>query len=118
MEASKPKPAMNKKVLMVIVIARALILVGLGGYVLYNSGGIGGGGGAGPSTVNLRSAGDFVILAKPGISTTGTTSIDGDIGISPAAASFITGFGLTMDSSNKFATSSLVTGRVYGADYE
>lgn len=70
-----------------------------------------------PTPVNLGSAGDFVILAKTGISTTGTTQITGDIGISPAAASFITGFGLIADASNTFSTSSLVTGKVYAADY-
>ena len=117
MEASKPKPAMNRKVLIVIGIAVALILVGVVGYVLYTSGGIGGGSGAGPSAVKLRTAGDFVILAKTGISTTGTSSITGSIGVSPAAASSITGFGLTMDSSNKFSTSAYVSGRVYAADY-
>ncbi|MCX6652634.1 MAG: ice-binding family protein [Methanomassiliicoccales archaeon] len=67
--------------------------------------------------VDLGSAGNFVILAKSGISTTGTTSIVGNIGVSPAAASYITGFDLIMDSSNQFATSSLVTGNVYAADY-
>ena len=71
----------------------------------------------GQAPVLLGSAGNFVILAKTGISTTGTTSIIGDIGLSPAAASYITGFGLTMDSTNVFATSSLVTGKVYAADY-
>jgi hypothetical protein len=117
MEASKPKPVMNRTVLIAIVIVIALIVVGLGGYILYKSDGIGGGSGAGPATVKLRSAGDFAILAKTGISTTGTTSIVGDVGISPAAASFITGFGLTMDASNEFSTSSLVNGHVYAADY-
>jgi len=72
---------------------------------------------AGPTPVNLGTAGNFRILAKTGISTTGTTSIVGDIGLSPAAASYITGFGLIMDSSNTFSTSSLVTGKVYAADY-
>jgi len=67
--------------------------------------------------VDLGSAGDFVILAKTGISSTGVTSIVGDIGVSPAAATYITGFGLIMDSTNKFASSSLVTGRVYSATY-
>jgi len=70
-----------------------------------------------PAPVNLGTAGDFVILAKTGISATGTTHITGDIGISPAAASFITGFGLIADASNTFSTSSLVTGRIYAADY-
>jgi hypothetical protein len=34
---------------------------------------------AGPTPVNLRTAGNFRILAKTGISTTGTTSITGDM---------------------------------------
>ena len=72
---------------------------------------------AGPSAVNLGSAGNFVILSKTGISTTGTTSIAGDIGVSPAAASYITGFGLIADSSNQFATSSLLNGKAYAANY-
>jgi hypothetical protein len=67
--------------------------------------------------VNLGSAGNFVILAKSGISNTGTTAITGDIGVSPADSTYITGFGLIMDSSNTFATSSLVTGKIYAADY-
>ena len=70
----------------------------------------------GPAPVVLGTAGNFVILAKTAISTTGTTSIVGDLGLSPAATSFITGFSLTMDPSNVFATSSMVTGRVYAAD--
>ena len=72
---------------------------------------------AGPAAVNLGTAGNFVALAKTGISATGTTSIVGDIGQSPSAASYITGFGLIMDVSNTFSTSSLVTGRIYAADY-
>ena len=71
----------------------------------------------GPAPVSLGTAGDFVVLAKTGISNTGTSQIVGDIGVSPEAASAITGFGLTMDSSGTFSTSSLVTGKVYAADY-
>ena len=70
-----------------------------------------------PSPVNLGTAGNFVILSKTGISSTGTTNITGDIGISPAAASFITGFGLIADPSNVFSRSSLVTGKLYASDY-
>ncbi len=72
---------------------------------------------AAQSAVNLGTAGNFVIVAKSGISTTGTTSIVGDIGVSPAAATFITGFGLIIDPSNQFSSSSLVTGKIYAADY-
>jgi Ice-binding-like len=71
----------------------------------------------GRAAVNLGSSGNFTILAKSGISTTGTTSIVGAIGVSPAAATYITGFGLTLDRSHQFATSSLVRGKVYAANY-
>jgi len=71
---------------------------------------------AGPAPVVLGTAGNFVILAKTGISTTGATSIVGDIGLSPAAETFITGFSETLDPSNVFATSSLVTGKIFAAD--
>jgi hypothetical protein len=70
-----------------------------------------------PSPVSLGTSGNFVILSKTGISSTGTTNITGNIGISPAAASFITGFGLISDATNTFSTSSLITGKVYAADY-
>ncbi|MCX6150335.1 MAG: ice-binding family protein [Ignavibacteriales bacterium] len=70
-----------------------------------------------PSPVNLGTSGDFVILAKTGISATGVTQITGDIGVSPIAATGITGFGLIMDPSGTFSTSSLVIGKVYAADY-
>lgn len=72
---------------------------------------------AGPAAVDLGSAGSFTILAKSGISTTGVTSVVGDIGVSPAAASFITGFGLIADASNQFSTSSLLNGKAYASNY-
>jgi hypothetical protein len=67
--------------------------------------------------VELGTAGDYVILAKSGVSTVPTAAITGDIGVSPAAASYITGFTLTVDATNEFSTSAQVTGRVYAADY-
>ncbi|MFA6472371.1 MAG: ice-binding family protein, partial [Candidatus Latescibacterota bacterium] len=70
-----------------------------------------------PAAVNLGSAGNFAILTKTGISTTGTTSIVGDIGVSPITATGITGFGLIADSSNTYSISSLVTGKIYASDY-
>jgi len=71
----------------------------------------------GPGVVDLGTAGNFAILAKTGVSTTGVSSIIGDIGVSPAAATFITGFGLIMDVSNQFAVTPIVTGKVYASDY-
>lgn len=76
-----------------------------------------GGLGNGPSPVGLGGASNFVILAKSAVSTTGTTSILGNLGLSPSAGSFFTGFGEMMDASNQFSTSSLVTGKLYAADY-
>jgi hypothetical protein len=58
-----------------------------------------------------------VILGKTGVSTTGTTAVVGDLGVSPVAASYITGFSLIADSTNVFSTSSVVTGKIYAADY-
>jgi len=72
---------------------------------------------AGPTAVNLRTGINYVLLSKTGISSTGTTAIVGDIGVSPVAATFITGFGLIMDASNEFSSSSLITGRAYAATY-
>jgi hypothetical protein len=67
--------------------------------------------------VNLGTAGDFVIVAQTAISTVPASAITGDIGISPAAASYITGFSLTADASNVFASSPQVVGQVFAADY-
>ncbi len=57
------------------------------------------------ATINLRSTAGFAILAGSLISNIPTSAITGDIGLSPAARSFITGFGLTE-----------VTGTIYAAD--
>lgn len=75
-------------------------------------------GGLCPSpAVDLGTSRDYAILAESGISTTGTTSVTGDMGLSPQAATFITGFGLILDAGGTYSTSSLVTGKVYAADY-
>jgi len=71
----------------------------------------------GPTAVNLGTAGDFAILTKSGISTTGVTSITGDIGVSPAAATALTGFGLIMDTNGQSSHTPIVTGKAYASDY-
>jgi hypothetical protein len=76
-----------------------------------------GGLGRGPAIVDLGMAGDYVILAKSASSSVPTSAVTGNIGLSPAAASFITGFSLVMDGSGTFATSAQVTGQVFAADY-
>ncbi len=69
------------------------------------------------TTINLGTSGDFVILGKTGISNTGATHITGNIGVSPIDQTAITGFGLILDASGTFSTSSLVTGKIFAADY-
>ena len=66
--------------------------------------------------VDLGSAGDFALLTKSGITSTGATMVGGDIGTSPIAATAITGFALT-NSTGEFATSAHVNGKVYAASY-
>jgi hypothetical protein len=67
--------------------------------------------------VDLGTAGGYAVLSKSGISTVPTSAITGNVAISPAAASFITGFSLSADASSMFSTSPQITGRVYAADY-
>lgn len=69
-----------------------------------------------PATVDLGTAGNYVILAKTGISTTGTTHITGDIAVSPESQTAMTGFSETLSVDGTFATSSFVTGEMFSAD--
>jgi hypothetical protein len=74
--------------------------------------------GSEPGTpVDLGEAGEFAILAKSGISTVPSSAVTGDVGVSPAAATYLTGFSLTMDLTDTFSTSPQVTGRLYASDY-
>ena len=66
--------------------------------------------------VDLGTAGSFTILAKSGISTVPASVVTGDIGVSPAAQTYITGFSLIADATNRFARSTQVIGKVYAAD--
>jgi hypothetical protein len=82
--------------------------------------------GLGPAPVDIGSAGNlaapgsYVLLAKTGITNvTGSAVTGGEVGLSPAAASFITGFSMTADSSNVYSTSASVVApaKIYAADY-
>lgn len=103
---------------MALVLAAFVAACGSGG-----DGGIGSGLGptggvcAGAACVPLGTAGNYVVLAKSGISTVPASAVTGNLGVSPAAATLITGFSLTADASNVFSTSSQVTGRLFAADY-
>src|SRR5438046_3158822 len=67
--------------------------------------------------VNLGAARTYVILAKSAISTVPTSAITGNLGVSPAAATFITGFSLTADATNVFSSSPQVTGQIFAANF-
>lgn len=69
------------------------------------------------SRVTLSSAGNYVILAGSGISNNPTSAITGNIGLSPAAGSFITGFSLVYTTGNPNSTSAQITGNVHASDY-
>ncbi|MBA3901103.1 MAG: DUF3494 domain-containing protein, partial [Bacteroidetes bacterium] len=66
------------------------------------------------AAVNLGASVNYVILAKTAINNNPTSAITGDLGLSPAATSYITGMSLT--NATGYATSSQVTGKVYAAD--
>ncbi|KAJ7894250.1 antifreeze protein [Mycena olivaceomarginata] len=70
---------------------------------------------AGPSPVLLGTAGNFAILAKTGVSTVPDSVVGGNVGVSPATISSVTGFSLVQDVSTQFWTSTQVNGRVMGA---
>jgi hypothetical protein len=74
-------------------------------------------GGHGPAPVALGTAATYVILSKSATSNVPTSAITGNIGLSPAAASFITGFALTLPAGGASSTSPQVTGSVYASDY-
>lgn len=66
------------------------------------------------AAVDLGAAANYVILAKTAINNSSTSAVTGDLGLSPAAASYITGLALT--AATGYATSSQVTGKIYAAD--
>lgn len=72
---------------------------------------------AGPGPVLLGNSGNFVILAKSGISTVPNSTVTGDIGVSPIDQTALTGFSETLDATNTFSTSTQVIGKLYAADY-
>ena len=66
------------------------------------------------AVVVLGTSANYVILAKTEITNISISAITGDLGLSPAATSYITGLALT--NATGHATSSQVTGQIYAAD--
>src|SRR6478736_2719041 len=68
----------------------------------------------GPNPVQLGMAGNYAILAKAAISNVPTSAITGNLGLSPAAASYVTGFSQTK--AGNHWTSPQVIGGIFAAD--
>lgn len=64
--------------------------------------------------VNLGSTSGFAVLGGYAVTNVPTSDITGDVGVSPSAESFITGFSQTDHTG--YATSPQVTGKIYAAD--
>ncbi len=79
--------------------------------------------GAGPAPVDLGAAGDlagaagYVILAKTAVTNVPTSAVTGNVGLSPAAASFMSGFSSTLPAGGAASTSAQVVGKMYAPDY-
>jgi Ice-binding-like len=67
---------------------------------------------------NLGTASDYVILAKSAVSTVPPSAVTGNIGLSPAATTFLTGWSLVSESTDTFDTSVQVAApsKLYAAD--
>jgi hypothetical protein len=68
----------------------------------------------GLARVELGAAGNYVILAETAINNSPTSKVTGDLGLSPYATSFVTGFALT--DATGYATSSQIVGKVFAAN--
>lgn len=66
------------------------------------------------TAVDLGASINYVILAKTAINNISTSAVTGDLGLSPAATSYVTGFSLT--NATGYATSAQLTGKIYAAD--
>lgn len=64
--------------------------------------------------VDLGTAGNFVVLAKTAVNNSPNSAFTGDLGLSPAAETFYTGFSQT--AATGFSTSDQVTGKMFAAD--
>ena len=75
----------------------------------------------GQAPVDLGTAGNYAILAKTGVSTVPSSVVTGNVGVSPAARTYLTGWSETAapDASDTYSTSAQVVApfKLYAADY-
>lgn len=107
-----------------MTLSLAVLLTGCGG-------GAGGGSGSpspvlattgsvctGASCVSLGMSANYAILAKTGVSTVPSSVVTGNVGLSPAARVFLTGWSLVTEPTDTYFTSAQVAapGKLYAAD--
>lgn len=91
-----------------------------------SGGGSGSGAGSGPTgaacvgadCVPLGTAANYALLAKTAISTVPSSAVTGNVGLSPAARTFLTGWSLISEPTDTYFTSAQVAapGKLYAAD--
>jgi hypothetical protein len=70
-----------------------------------------------PAPVNLGLAGNYAVLGQSSITTTPTSFVGGNLGISPATEAAITGFAIVHVDGQPSGTSPFVSGSVFASDY-
>ena len=71
---------------------------------------------SGTSCVNLGKAANYVILAKTGVSSVPNSVVTGNVGLSPSARVFLTGWSLVTEPTDTSFGSAQVSGRLFAAD--
>lgn len=71
---------------------------------------------SGASCVNLGAAGNYAILAKTAVSTVPNSVVTGNVAVSPAARTFLTGWSLITEPTDTSFGSAQVSGRLFAAD--
>lgn len=73
---------------------------------------------AGLGCVNLGTAANYVILAQSGVANVPNSAVNGNVGVSPATRTSLTGWSLMADPTDTYFTSSqvFVPGKLYAAD--
>ncbi len=96
-----------KRILTTFALAALMVGLKTQAYAVY----------ANPAAVPLGTAGNFSVLAKTGIATSGGTIL-GDIGVSPGDQTTLTGFSQVLDFTGTYSTSTYVPGyKIYASDY-
>lgn len=110
----------TKPLIWPVTILFASIVVGCGGSNSASNGGANpsatGAVCAGTNCVNLGASGSYTILAKTGISTVPNSVVTGNVGVSPASRTFLTGWSLITEPTDTSFGSAQVTGKLFAAD--